>query len=97
MVDYRDSNKSGSQPFFMVAFGNTSRNQTKEAIAVKYVCELCGTIYDEDLGNPRAGIQPGTEFAQLPVDYACPGCGYLKEAYDPVRPKSAPKNRGEKL
>lgn len=54
---------------------------------MKYVCELCGTVYDEDMGDIRAGIQPGTSFSQLPEDYACRGCGYLKEAYNPVRPR----------
>lgn len=52
---------------------------------MKFVCELCGTIYDEDVGDIRSGIQPGTKFSQLPEDYACPGCYYLKEAYYPLR------------
>lgn len=54
---------------------------------MKYICELCGTVYDEAIGNTRAGIVPGTKFADLPEDYECPGCGYLKEALNPVRPK----------
>ena len=51
---------------------------------MKYVCELCGTVYDETQGNPKAGIQPGTPFSALPEDYECPGCSYLKEAYTPL-------------
>lgn len=58
---------------------------------MKYVCELCGTVYDEETGNLRAGIQPGTKYSDLPEDYACPGCGYLKEALNPVRPRKIPK------
>lgn len=54
---------------------------------MKYICELCGTVYDEAVGNAAAGIAPGTVFADLPEDYECPGCGYLKEALNPVRPK----------
>lgn len=61
---------------------------------MKYVCELCGTIYDEDKGNLRAGIQPGTSFSDLPEDYACPGCHYLKEAYNPVRERKDKKEEG---
>ena len=49
---------------------------------MKYVCELCGTVYDEDKGDPRQGYAPGTKFEQLPEDYECPGCFYKKEAYN---------------
>ena len=55
---------------------------------MKYVCELCGSVYDEELGNPKAGIQPGTKFSDLPEDYECPGCGYKREALNRVRPKT---------
>lgn len=55
---------------------------------MKYICELCGTIYDEEKGNPRKGIRPGTPFASLPQDYECPGCSYQKEAYNPLVSKS---------
>lgn len=54
---------------------------------MKYVCELCGTVYDEEKGNPRKGIQPGTPFEALPQDYECPGCSYKKEAYNPLQLK----------
>ena len=53
---------------------------------MKYACELCGYIYDEDAGNPRRGIASGTAFEQLSTDFECPGCGCEKEAFDPVRP-----------
>ncbi len=55
---------------------------------MKYVCELCGTVYDEEKGNPRRGILPGTKFEKLPADYECPGCSYKKEAYNPMPPKN---------
>ena len=42
---------------------------------MKYVCELCGTIYDE---------AEGISFAELPQDYSCPSCGSEKEAFTPV-------------
>ena len=28
----------------------------------KYVCEVCGWVYDEALGDPEHGIAPGTKF-----------------------------------
>ena len=41
---------------------------------MKYICELCGWIYDEKTGDPRNGIDPGTQFADLPEYYECPYC-----------------------
>ena len=29
---------------------------------MKYVCDVCGYIYDEDLGDPDNGIAAGTKF-----------------------------------
>lgn len=48
---------------------------------MKYVCELCGTVYDEMLGDPKRGIPAGTAFAKLSAHYTCPICGSEKEAY----------------
>ena len=39
---------------------------------MKYVCELCGFVYDQENGVP---------FANLPLDYTCPVCGSEKEAF----------------
>lgn len=52
---------------------------------MKYACELCGFVYDEELGDEKNGIAPGTPFDQLPEDYECARCGYKKEAFNPVR------------
>jgi rubredoxin len=41
---------------------------------VSYVCLICGYIYDPDIGDPKAGIQPGVEFDALPDDRVCPEC-----------------------
>ena len=35
----------------------------------KYVCELCGYVYDPAVGDPDNGIAPGTEFDELPEDF----------------------------
>ena len=47
----------------------------------KYVCDLCGYIYDPALGDPDAGIKPGTSFENLPDDWTCPVCGATKEDF----------------
>ncbi len=47
----------------------------------KYVCTICGYVYDPEVGEPDAGIAPGTSFENLPDDYVCPECGAGKDAF----------------
>lgn len=47
----------------------------------KYVCNVCGWIYDEVLGDAELGIAPGTKFEALPDDFVCPLCGVGKEDF----------------
>ena len=42
---------------------------------MKYVCDVCGYVYDPAVGDPDNGIAPGTKFEDLPEDFACPLCG----------------------
>ena len=46
-----------------------------------YVCNLCGYVYDPAVGDPDAGIAPGTSFQDLPADWTCPLCGAAKEDF----------------
>lgn len=48
---------------------------------MKYVCELCGLVYDEEAGLPAKGIAPGTKFQDLPDDFECPGCYSERSAF----------------
>ena len=48
----------------------------------KYVCSVCGYIYDEAAGIPDDGIAPGTLWAQLPEDWVCPLCGAAKSEFE---------------
>ena len=47
----------------------------------KYVCEVCGWVYDEEAGIPEEGIAPGTKFEDLPEDFVCPLCGVGKDQF----------------
>lgn len=47
----------------------------------KYVCEVCGWVYDEELGLPEKGIAPGTKFEDLPEDFECELCGVGKLSF----------------
>lgn len=45
----------------------------------KYVCDICGYIYDPEKGDPDSGIAPGTVFEDIPEDWVCPLCGVGKD------------------
>ena len=45
----------------------------------KFVCTVCGYVYDPEVGDPENDIAPGTPFEQLPEDWVCPLCGVGKE------------------
>lgn len=47
----------------------------------KYVCSICGYVYDEAKGIPKAGIMPGTRWEELPQDWVCPLCGAAKTEF----------------
>ncbi len=50
----------------------------------KYVCDVCGYIYDPAVGDPDSGAKPGTSFEALAADWVCPMCGAGKDAFSPA-------------
>ena len=48
----------------------------------KYVCSICGYVYDEAKGDPDNGIAPGTKWEDLPDDFVCPLCGADKDVFE---------------
>lgn len=50
-------------------------------IVKKYICNVCGWIYEEALGDAGLGIDPGTKFEDLPEDFVCPLCGVGKDEF----------------
>jgi flavin reductase (DIM6/NTAB) family NADH-FMN oxidoreductase RutF/rubredoxin len=48
----------------------------------KYVCTVCGYVYDPANGDPENGIAAGTAFEDLPDDWVCPICGAGKDAFE---------------
>ena len=49
----------------------------------KYVCTVCGYVYDPALGDPESDIAAGTAFDDLPDDWVCPVCGAGKDQFEP--------------
>ncbi len=50
----------------------------------QYMCLLCGFIYDENIGLPDEGIDPGTRWEDIPATWRCPDCGAGKEDFEMV-------------
>ena len=48
-----------------------------------FICRACGLIYDEARGDADSGLPPGTRFADIPDDWACPLCGVTKADFEP--------------
>ncbi len=47
----------------------------------KYVCDVCGYVYDPKKGDLANGVQPGTKFKDIPDDWVCPVCGASKKSF----------------
>ena len=50
---------------------------------MKYVCDVCGWVYDEEAGDEELGFAPGTKFEDLPDDFECPLCFVGKDSFSP--------------
>ena len=51
---------------------------------MKYVCELCGYVYDEEASPLELGLPAGTKFDELPEGWTCPLCGAGKDEFSPM-------------
>lgn len=51
---------------------------------MRYICELCGYEYDSALGDEEHGIDPGTDFEDLPSVWNCPMCAADKEDFEAI-------------
>lgn len=56
--------------------------KAKAQKAPRYICSICGYVYDPEKGDPDANIKPGTLFTDLPEDWVCPICGADKTKFD---------------
>lgn len=48
----------------------------------KYVCLICGYVYDPKTGDPDNGVKPGTSFEAIPDTWVCPVCGAGKDQFE---------------
>ncbi len=54
---------------------------TGAAARVRYECGVCWAVYDPHLGDLQAQVAPGTTFAGLPAQWACPNCDAPKARF----------------
>jgi flavin reductase (DIM6/NTAB) family NADH-FMN oxidoreductase RutF/rubredoxin len=52
------------------------------AQANRYVCSVCGYVYDPVKGDPDGGVPPGTGFEDIPDSWVCPVCGAAKAQFE---------------
>jgi rubredoxin len=57
-------------------------NTKEEASMDKYVCTICGYVYDPAQGDPDNDVAPGTAWADVPEDWVCPICGAGKDDFE---------------
>ena len=50
-----------------------------------WICVVCGFVYDEEQGLPEEGIEPGTRWEDIPLNWVCPDCGAGKEDFEMVQ------------
>ena len=48
----------------------------------KYVCSVCGYVYDPAVGDPDNGVEPGTAWEDVPEEWTCPLCSVGKENFE---------------
>ena len=50
---------------------------------MKYVCTVCGYIYDEAAGDPDNGVAPGTAWADVPRTGYAPSAPSARTSLSP--------------
>lgn len=55
---------------------------------MKYVCDLCGWIYDSEVGDPKRKIPAGTLPEELSKYSGCPVCGADWDSFTRLEPKN---------
>lgn len=78
---YREAKKGKSPKTAPTYIGeDTTKKEVKKM--AKYVCTVCGYVYDPEIGDPDSGVKPGTAFVDLPDDWVCPICGVGKDQFE---------------
>lgn len=86
-------------PTYIAPEPKAEETHKQEAVAApmqKWVCKVCGYVYDPAVGDSDGGVAPGTAFEDVPDDWICPVCGVGKDEFEPLteaaeeKPAAAP-------
>lgn len=80
--DYYHKVKGGKAPKTAPTYIGEEKNTGSTAPAARYVCTICGYVYDPAKGDPDGGIAPGTRFEDIPDSWVCPVCGAAKTQFE---------------
>jgi len=80
---YYQQVKGGKSPKTAPTYVKDEPAATPKADAgARYVCSVCGYVYDPVKGDPDNGIAAGTKFEDLPESWTCPVCGADKSKFE---------------
>ena len=81
--DYYQNVKGGKSPKTAPTFDQEAAvAKPKVQSAARYVCSVCGYVYDPEKGDPDNSIAPGTGFEDIPDSWTCPICGAEKSQFE---------------
>jgi flavin reductase (DIM6/NTAB) family NADH-FMN oxidoreductase RutF/rubredoxin len=82
--EYYHKVKGGFSPKTAPTYSSSLDKEIKkeEEKMDKYVCKVCGYVYDPEKGDPSNGVEPGTKFEDIPDDWVCPVCGASKADFE---------------
>lgn len=68
------------------SLASAAMNASAETVVTyrKFMCVVCGFIYDEEAGLPEEGIEPGTRWEDIPDTWTCPDCGVTKDDFEMI-------------
>ncbi len=66
---------------YSLQYSTIYRSITGATLMDRYVCTICGHVYNPEKGEPIQDIKPGVDFKNLPADWACPVCFASKNQF----------------
>ncbi len=82
---YYQNVKGGKSPKTAPTFDQDAAPAKPKTSAQRYVCTVCGYVYDPEAGDPDNGIAAGTAFEEIPDTWTCPICGAEKDKFEPEK------------
>jgi len=59
-----------------------NRSTQGGTVMEKWICTVCGYVYDPAIGDSTQEINPGVKFEDLPASWVCPDCGAAKDLFE---------------